>query len=195
MLGSSQIDDLFRDMEKASRTNGRHYLSALHLIPLSPSDANDPLIDFVEYSENSDLAILQGAAKNNELQTPAGNSVQVYAVIDGQQRLTTLFLLAHVYYASQKKPPLLSNLFVTLQDERQIPRLIQNPAADHKFMMSLVTDIWETRPVHTSCQSQARMLKNLKKMKSWPVVLRTRLPSSQTTISRPAPSSWKRVIA
>jgi hypothetical protein len=37
-----QLNDLFRDMEKASRPNGYHYLSAFHLVELDVASLSDP---------------------------------------------------------------------------------------------------------------------------------------------------------
>ena len=44
-----QVEDLLLDMNKASKTKGQHYLSALHLIPLNPESPDDRLAEFVDY--------------------------------------------------------------------------------------------------------------------------------------------------
>lgn len=164
-----QINDLFLDMEKASnQQNGYHYLSALHLISVDPGEPKDPLADFIDYKGIEHLTILQNAAKNDELETQDINPVKIYAVVDGQQRLTTLFLLAHLYYFSLNGQDLDSNLYVTLVNGQKIPRLIQSPVDDHNFMMSLVGNIWASVPVPSSMsQSQKRMQNNFQMMQEW----------------------------
>jgi hypothetical protein len=164
-----QINDLFLDMEKASKQqNGYHYLAALHLISVNPNDPKDPLADFIDYQGIGHLTILQNAAKNDQLETQDINPVKIYAVVDGQQRLTTLFFLAHLYYFSLNGQNLDSNLYVTLVNGQKIPRLIQSPADDHNFMMSLVGNIWASVPIPSSMsQSQKRMQNNFKMMQDW----------------------------
>jgi hypothetical protein len=163
--GGRQIDDLFRDMEKANQTNGYHYLSALHLISLQPQEAYAPLSGFID-SDIEHLSILQ----ESELKTNLGKPVHVYAVVDGQQRLTTLFLLAHIYYANQGSSSLRSALAVTLKNGKEVPRIVQNPIEDHDFMMNLVAGIWAPtgwvapRPLS---QSQKHMRENFLAMKRW----------------------------
>ena len=45
---TDQIKDLLRDMAKAAaRSEGSHYLAAIHLIPLDLARADDPLTEFV----------------------------------------------------------------------------------------------------------------------------------------------------
>ncbi|MDM8516830.1 DUF262 domain-containing protein [Desulfobacterales bacterium HSG16] len=167
-----QIKDLLNDMEKASRTgDGSHYLSALHLIPVQFDKDDDPLVGFVGDAKD----ILREVMIDNQLQKrPNGNTVKVYAVIDGQQRLTTLFLLAHIYFASTAVSSSKSFLETEFENGKKIPRLIQNPTKDHNFMMSLISDIWKSglySPIHHSkrleSKSQESLLENVKEMKAW----------------------------
>lgn len=164
-----QVKDLLQDMEKAS-PDGRHYMSALHLIPIAPGGHETPMNRYVDYQSNKDLALLEIAGSKDNLRTDRDNPVKVYAVIDGQQRLTTLFFLAHIYYANRGNLELKSTLAVRLHNGMVIPRIIQNPPADHDFMMALVDDIWtraRSHTVKTASQSQERMLKNVRAMEHW----------------------------
>ena len=106
-----------------------------------------------------------------ELKTTAGTRVRLYAIVDGQQRLTTL-LFAHIYghIARQEIPNLKPALYVNLIDGTIIPRLIQNPCEDHAFMKLLIS--WISNPSIGLCppgrQSQRRMLDNCVQMQDWP---------------------------
>ncbi len=160
-----QILDLLRDIEKAS-PNGVHYLSAIYLIPLKMAQTNDELAEFFD-GNNKDLELLRQYAQNDVLQTHERILLKVYAVVDGQQRLTTLFLLAQIYAAIQQDRDFQSALTVRLQGGREVPRLIQNPTTDHEFMMSLVPRIFKGERPCAARQSQRRMLENVDAMKNW----------------------------
>jgi hypothetical protein len=68
-----QIIDLLQDMTKANaRSEGSHYLSALHLIPLDLSKADDPLAEFIDDKTNDDIQALQRLARDDRLKTTAG---------------------------------------------------------------------------------------------------------------------------
>jgi hypothetical protein len=168
-----QTRDLLRDMEKATLVKGSHYLSALHLIGIDLRE-EATLTEFLDERGNDDLENLKRLTNEDGLRTAADAPVHVYAVVDGQQRLTTLFLLAHIYYRSELKrnPHLQSGLDLHLRDGTTIPRLIQNPAADHTFMRELIDWIRvpELSPPEAKRQSQRRMLANTKTMLEWATV-------------------------
>ena len=117
--GERQLKDLFNDLEKASgkatSDKGFHYLSAIHVLKLQTT----MWFDFID-KNTDDCLKLENCNLN-----PLGNSIPIYAVVDGQQRLTTIFLLAHVIAKLNIFPALnlLSHLSATLQSGAIIPRL------------------------------------------------------------------------
>ena len=118
-----QIGDLLRDIEKASPA-GVHYLSALYLIPIDLGKTDEALADFIDRDSSRDLDLLRQRARNGMLHTQAHVPVQAYAVVDGQQRLTTLFLLAQIYASIQPNHEFRTALNVRLQGGPEVPRLI-----------------------------------------------------------------------
>jgi hypothetical protein len=128
--GERQFKDLFNDLEKAAQNNGFHYLSAIHVLELQPADWSN-LID----DNNEDCQKLKD--NNADL---FGNPIPIYAVVDGQQRLTTVFLLAHVLAKMQQQLMLLQNLSAPLQSRLSVPRLIQSPTDDHLYMQKMLAN-------------------------------------------------------
>jgi len=163
---TEQIYDLLRDMEKATAVAGSHYLSALHLIGLDLG--KDPtLVEFLDDADNNDLGTLRRLAKADELRTTADAPIHAYAVVDGQQRLTTLLLLTHIYYHHEAVSS--KYLDLDLRSDTSIPRLIQNPASDHQFMKEVIDWIKEPNrhlPVPRR-ESQRRLLSNTQAMRTW----------------------------
>lgn len=169
--GPEQVRDLLRDMEKAhGRKNGSHYLSALHLIGVD-MEQESTLVEFLDDSGNEDLGIIKQLFKDGDLRTDHDEIIRVYAVVDGQQRLTTLLMLAHLYYRyeRQRSEHLKSGLDLRLRDGRNVPRLIQSPSADHDFMKQILA--WTQTSGHAlpkaQSQSQRRMAANAKVMRDW----------------------------
>ncbi len=163
---TKQVCDLLRDMEKADSVKGSHYLSALHLIGLDLGK-DSTLTEFLDDTGNDDLGTLRRLAKADELRTTAEASIHAYAVVDGQQRLTTLLLLTHIYYFYET----ISNKYLDLdlRIDTNIPRLIQNPASDHQFMKQVIAWIKEPnrRPPAPERESQRRLLLNTQTMQAW----------------------------
>ena len=103
------IQDLLDDINKAgARKYPYHYLSPVHLISISPSDLSTfdesisnfdesklVLGNFAEWEKNEDLELLKKNSNSKYFEGKSG-SINVYYVIDGQQRLTTLYLLEHL---------------------------------------------------------------------------------------------------
>ncbi|KAB2933760.1 MAG: DUF262 domain-containing protein [Candidatus Contendobacter sp.] len=168
----SQVKDLWQDMIKASSLNGGHYLSTFHLIEINSSELLNNQSVFLDFQGNDDLNKLQSAfQKDGVLQDHYYKPIQLHMVVDGQQRLTSLFLLGHIFAASKNLN--VSNLFyVTLRDSvTTVPRLIQHPGDDHGFFARLVNQLTLPTPsfsvLTTKSQSQMRMLDNAKRMMDW----------------------------
>lgn len=169
--GIKEIDDLRHDMKAAAAGHGYHYLSALHLLSLNNGD-HEHLDQFVQPANS----IIKDALQNGQLHAATGGLINRYAVVDGQQRLTTLFLIAHKYYAKQQfidpQENYRRNLEVRVINNNQLysfPKLIQYPLADHLFMMQIVDRIWNpTAPiVAPATQAQKRLLAAYKNIEQW----------------------------
>lgn len=135
-----QWQDLIRDLSIAADRqaiigNTIHYFSAIHTILV---DHKDPLlINYID-ENNLDIQGLLGCGFIANFQ-----NYEVHIVIDGQQRLITLFaLLERCGHTPQR--------YVDLPNGRRIPRLILNPAPDHthwRYLLGLgqVAPLCETR--------------------------------------------------
>lgn len=164
---AKQIDDLGHDMTKAYNYHGHHYLAALHFLSYEPANPEHPLANFAEYAQE----VLQHGIQNGQLMTAAG-PVNVYAVVDGQQRLTTLFLLAHILYQQRHlNNPVFNRQVFEVQPlvGPPIPRLILGNLDDQQFMMNIVERVWNPvlPPLNPHSAAQARMLNNAVTMQNW----------------------------
>jgi len=159
--GKRQFIDLFKDLEKAAQivqNEGFHYLSAIHVLKLNTDD----WADLIDENKNDDCRKL----KNNNADI-FGNPYPIYAVVDGQQRLTTIFLLAHVL-SKMQQPMLLNNLFATLQLGGKVPRLIQSPSDDHLYMKQMLADYEKGNNVaNTKSAAQKRLKEGLELTDGW----------------------------
>jgi hypothetical protein len=79
-----------------------HRPAALHLISARLEGTNT-FEEFLEDHANEGLNVLHELAKGDDLRTANDTRVHVYAIIDGQQRITILFLLAHIYYCWESR--------------------------------------------------------------------------------------------
>lgn len=139
-----QIEDLLQDLEYAalrskSPSSAHHYLSTVHLIKVpSPRDLDSLLAD----PENSDIEALRNSINGAGLFADInGGPLDVYTVVDGQQRITTLLFLyiqRFILISKTSALPHHSQFHIQLSCGLYIPRFIQNPAADHNFMKSLI---------------------------------------------------------
>ena len=83
------IQTLIDDIDTASQRKPKpfHYLSPIHVIEVEDSEQKE-WKDYVD-ERNDDIMVLNKSG----FQTDNGSALKVYLVIDGQQRLTTLFSL------------------------------------------------------------------------------------------------------
>ena len=166
------VNDLFQDMIKASSLNGGHYLSTFYLIELDSSEFVNNNSVFLNLQDNVDLKKLRSAyVMDGTIQDKYNSLIQLYIVVDGQQRLTSLFLLGHLF-AGLCNQNVFNKFYVTLRDGVTIiPRLIQHPSDDHRFFASLIQQLKlpssSFNSPTTSSQSQKRMLSNAKLMMNW----------------------------
>ena len=162
-----QIEDLRNDMKKAHNNNSPHYLASLHFLSYDPNDAEHPLGNFAEHAMN----IVQAGMQNGQLRTLAG-PVSLYAVVDGQQRLITLFLLAHIVYQHfhQHNPIYNRGVFeIHTLNGISLPRVILGSPNDHDFLMNIVAHVWDPAlplPQHQN-QAQVRMRHAFDMMNDW----------------------------
>ncbi|MBV5274791.1 MAG: DUF262 domain-containing protein [Lamprocystis purpurea] len=164
---AKQVDDLMHDMRKAYNFEGSHYLAAFHFLDYDPANGEHPLANFAQHAQG----ILAQGLQAGQLMTAAG-AVDILAVIDGQQRLTTLFLLAHLlYYHLHLDNPLFHRHVFEVQPlgGHAIPRLILGNSGDHGFMMGLVNCAWNPNdPLpQPSNAAQTRMKESFEKMRGW----------------------------
>lgn len=144
-----------------------------HLIELDPSELLKDNNIFIEFKGNDDLKELQSAfKKDGQLQDHGYRAVKLYMVVDGQQRLTSLFLLGHIFAACTGGQKVSDLFYVVLRGGvTKIPRLIQHPGDDHRFFSSLAQQLISPNPnfnaLIAGSQSQERMLNNAKHMTQW----------------------------
>ena len=108
--------DLIKDIKFAATCNPLfHYLSPIHVIKID----NPQRPEWLNYTDPSNTHI---ALLNSSNFTANQGIVDVYLVVDGQQRLTTLFMLFHTLK--------LTNLMINI-GRNKITKIILNPTDDH----------------------------------------------------------------
>lgn len=134
-----QIVDLKKDFESAlNALPRRHYFAHAHLVPIERAGA--AISEFLD-RKTDDIVIAQAQARN----IPS-----TYAVIDGQQRLVTLYLLSIMQELILPSGVLacpFPNLFqVILPNNTVLPRIILGTSADHIFFRTIVDWLFNQNP-------------------------------------------------
>lgn len=117
-----QWEDLLRDVRVgtarlAKTSNALHYFGPIHTIKV---DQHSPLFNqFLDTKNNIDIQLL----RDRNFQAN-GAVYNVHLVVDGQQRLATLFALLECCATSPLR-------YIDLPNKVRIPKLILNPATDH----------------------------------------------------------------
>ena len=120
----AQLKDLFEDVKHASTKDiVDHYMSPLHVIKIK-SEQQSEWDAYVDQS-NPDLRELT----SSKFTDARGFIINVLLVVDGQQRLTTLFILLALQFGFEE-------FSVKLRSGPSIPRIILNPPADHDYFRS-----------------------------------------------------------
>ena len=169
-----QLDDLKQDIIMANYFAKAkndvpvfHYLSPIHLIKVD--DTNSAIMNMYLDHDNVDISRLSKSEKRGVFVDQQQKPLDVYMVVDGQQRITTLFFIYLQYFIS--RDIYFNGLQISLLGENKIPRLIQNPTADHDYMSSIFKHLINgycistlPRPIR---QSQQRMLSAVQSVVAW----------------------------
>lgn len=140
-----QLSDLTNDIFTCcNRKNSYHYLSPIHLVQVDSS--NDTIWkNYTDINKNNDIKHIS----NSDFTDDNNGNFDVYLVVDGQQRLTTLFSLLFVISAGK------SNIFTIPCNGNDIPKVILNPSDDHQYFRKMLS-LPFTAPSTTS-KSQIRL--------------------------------------
>lgn len=140
-----QVEDVIRDIHSASsRKKPYHYLSPIHLVDIKSPD--DSIWKNYIDNENEDINILT----KNQFKDTNRNPWNVHLVIDGQQRLTVLYVI--LYLLSNNGEGLTANF-----GPEKLPKIILNPAADHCFFKKMLQIPSGSMSGLTSSKSQDRL--------------------------------------
>lgn len=152
------IQQLLDDIDTGSRRQPTafHYLSPIHVVEID-DHSQDEWLYYVDQS-NEDIATLNQA----NFRSDDGSTITVYMVIDGQQRLTTLFNLFW-----NMNP---SGLTLSCQG-KVIPRIILSPVNDH-YAFRQMLGLPAPAPAYVS-RAQIRLAHSMSKTIApvyWPFV-------------------------
>lgn len=153
-----QFTDLKSDLEKADTTRPssrqpRHYFAQAHVASISTTawagKEDDSLYTFLDM-ENPDLRIVAEVV-NGAAQSGGPNPVpSAYAVVDGQQRLVTLYLLSLLKVVLNPSPYSTwgtQNFLLHLpHPSSPLPRIVLNPVDDHRYFRQIVDCLTKLNP-------------------------------------------------
>lgn len=151
-----QLKDLQSDLGKAAlkaaasnpRRPPQHYFAQAHVAAINSAvwdrarkDNSDPIGQFLDWN-NSDLKITAEVFKRS---AESGSSCPIrpaYAVVDGQQRLITLYLLSLLKTVLNPSPTSTrrsKDFMLPLPSPNpELPRILLNPNDDHRFFRQIV---------------------------------------------------------
>jgi|GEM_PF-6777998 len=145
-----QLSDLYKDIEIAcTRPNPYHYLSPIHLVKIN--HPKDSIWQNYTDNNNDDIKTLT----TSQFTDDDGGRFEVYLVVDGQQRLTTLFIL--LAFAITGK----LGKFATIScQNKDIPKIVLNPLDDHEHFRNLLGLPFSTPTVKLRSQDRLDYLFN-----------------------------------
>lgn len=168
---TEQLEDLQKDIDKthsilSSNPSIIHYLAPIHLIKITPSlfssTAGSLNVENYLSEDNKDITSLCASTGSSGFVDYNGDPLNVYFVIDGQQRLTTLFFVYQFLYKNSTGS---NPLFIRLKNGNTIPRLIQNPSNDHQHFKTVLNSLTFSHPINT--QAQKRMNSAVDIIRTW----------------------------
>lgn len=121
-----QWNELIEDIQNAAKKTppyDYHYFAPLHVIKVDPTDEL-----WERYVDQTCPDI--HSLKSENFRDKDFQQLSVFLVVDGQQRLATLYSLLHVIISHAN--------FINLAGGSQIPRVILNPPSDHDRFRSLL---------------------------------------------------------
>lgn len=139
-----QLFDLMNDIFTCcNRQCPYHYLSPIHLVKVvSPNDTA-----WGNYTDNNNDDIKN--ISKADFTDDNNGKFNVYLVVDGQQRLTTLFSLLFLISGGN------ASMYTIRCNNNEIPKIILNPADDHQYFRKML-NLFFTAPSITS-KSQIRL--------------------------------------
>jgi hypothetical protein len=143
---NDQWEELFEDIRNATKKiSPYHYFAPVHIVKIQ--DPNDGFWkNYTDRTNNTDIKHLE----ESNFRDSQSRALNVFLVIDGQQRLTTLYSLLHHYFPN----------FVTLANNQKIPNVILNSQPDQIAFRNLLGLHTPLLPVSHISRAQKR-LKNL----------------------------------
>ena len=127
--GERQIDDLWKDINKVVSQKDKnivHYLSSIHLVTIEEQEDLKEIKDIIP--ENQDLETI--------LKNIDEEQYNISFVIDGQQRLTTLYMIWVLCSLGDNE-----NNFLKIKslDNKKVPKIFLNSPEDQDYLMKLLS--------------------------------------------------------
>jgi len=153
---AKQVLALIHDIEQGTQREGSiRYLAPMHLIRLNTRSEDDVrLLQTYMDTENEDLKDLLAFDSKHGLALDSGAPVQVYFVVDGQQRLTALFALVHVLKLPDVK--------LTIQiGGKELPKLLGGTIDEYRELRLQMGPAPSASPLSTASSRASRRIAQL----------------------------------